>query len=121
MTRNNADFHGIKLSHSSVFGNYDIYAHLDGEEVGALSLGPDGTVYDINVDEYHQGKGIATAMWRHAQKLYQKGVIHVEPKHSSGTTTEGYRWAMSTGDPVPPRDPEMFGPGDEKLNWSGRK
>jgi GNAT superfamily N-acetyltransferase len=119
--RNNADFHGVKLSHQSVFGNHDIFAHLDGEEVGALSLGSDGTVHDVTVDRDHEGKGIATAMWNHAKSLYASGRIDVEPKHSSATTEEGYRWAMSTGDPVPPRDPEMFGPGDEKMDWSGRK
>ena len=121
MGRNKADFHGVKLSHYLEDGYVEINAHLDGEEIGHLVLEPSGRVGDIAVEDEHQSKGIATAMWRHAQNLHKQGVIKKEPKHSSGTTVEGYHWAMSTGDPVPPREMGMYGYGEEDQDWSGRK
>jgi GNAT superfamily N-acetyltransferase len=108
MGRNNADFHGVEFSHSEDDGFHTIEAHQNGEYLGFLALDPEGTVDDIGVQDKHQNKGIAKAMWNHAKHLHQNGVIPVRPSHSSGTTEAGYHFAMSTGDPVPPRDESMF-------------
>lgn len=123
MPRNNADFHGIKLTHELEGDGYTtVTASLNGEKVGHMVLDHRGTVDDIQVDDNHQRKGIATSMWRHAQDLHKKGVIPHPPAHSSGTTEKGYRWAMTTGDPVPPRSPEMFWDMSESDDpqWKGK-
>lgn len=120
--RNNADFHGVVITHSIDSGYVDIEAHLGGQRVGNLSLDRSGTVEDVQVDDEHQRKGIATAMWRYAHGLHARGEIPRRPSHSTNTTDEGYGWAMTTGDPVPPRDPEMlWDPSEAGLpKWQGR-
>ena len=108
MGRNNSDFHGLAFTHSEDEGHHIIEAHKNGEYAGFLELDASGTTYDVQVENKHQNKGVAKAMWSHAKRLHQNGVIPVRPSHSSGTTEEGYHFAMSTGDPVPPRDESMF-------------
>lgn len=123
MPRNNADFHGVEIRHEIDEDDYaTITAHLSGTEVGHLTLDDRGDVEDIQVDQAHQRKGIATAMWRHAQSLHRRGKIPNPPAHTGGTTEEGYKWAMTTGDPVPARHPEMFYDMSEssKPEWQGR-
>ena len=101
MGRNNADFHGLKLSHSLDDGYVDIAAHLNGEQVGFLSLEPSGRVEDMGVNDEHQQKGVGTAMWNHALKLHQSGQIPKPPKHSNYRTPEGDAFAKSVGGKIP--------------------
>jgi GNAT superfamily N-acetyltransferase len=125
MGRNNADFQGLAFSHQENDGHHIIEARQNGEYVGFLELDPQGVTHDIGVQDKHQNKGVGKALWNHAKQLHQQGIIPVGPKHSSGTTEEGYHFAMSTGDPVPPRDEGMFWDADEyrarKHEFQGRK
>jgi hypothetical protein len=87
------------------FGNYELRYHSEdmgerkprhfveayheGEKVGSLNwYGTTGTVGKIDVEDEHQRRGVATAMWDHAQSL--KGVR--KPKHSNDRTTQGDAW-----------------------------
>ena len=101
MGANNADFHGVELRHEIHQGGVDISAHLGDDWVGSLQLDKTGRVEDIQVDDAHQGKGIGTAMWRHAEKLHQAGQITNPPKHSNYRTYEGEFFARSVGGHLP--------------------
>lgn len=102
MTRNKADFHGIELRHEvDEDGFAEITAHLNGEQIGFLSLEPSGRVEDIQVEDEHQQKGIGTAMWRHAQALHKAKQIPSAPKHSNYRTPEGDAFARSVGGRLP--------------------
>jgi GNAT superfamily N-acetyltransferase len=125
MGRNNASFHGVTLSHEIHPGGVDIEASISGESVGYLQLDETGRVEDIGVHDKHQNKGVGKAMWNHAKTLHEQGLTSAKPRHSSGTTEDGYHFAMSTGDPVPPRDEAMFWDADEyrarKHKFQGRR
>lgn len=108
MTRNNADFHGATMSHEIHSGGTDITASLNGKEVGWLQLEPSGRVEDIQVANEHQGKGIGTAMWRHAEKLHHTGQIPNPPKHSDYRTYEGEFFARSVGGHLPKNTAEWI-------------
>ena len=134
MGRNNADFQGVTFKYSNKEipngapvtrpegGFHCITAHKGEDRVGILVLKKTGEIHNIDVEDAHQMQGIATGMWRHAQSLHRSGVIPVEPKHSPKTTDAGYGFAMSTGDPVPPRSDEMLRDGrhSSEDGWMGR-
>jgi GNAT superfamily N-acetyltransferase len=65
-------------------------------KIGWLQLFRDGTVEDVTVDERHQRRGVATALWNYAIECGYK------PKHSADRTTEGDSWAKSVGGYLPP-------------------
>lgn len=62
-----------------------------------------GEIYDIGVSKEHQRKGLATAMYRHAQKLSESNKDIPTPKHSETRTDEGEEWAKSLGEVLPKR------------------
>ena len=101
MGANNADFNGITLHHEIHPGGLDIEAHLNGEPVGSMQLEHSGRVEDINVTYKHQGKGIAKAMWRHAEMLHKTGQIPNPPAHSDYRTYDGEGFARSVGGHLP--------------------
>lgn len=69
-----------------------VEAHQGDQRVGALNwYGTTGVVGRIEVDPDHTRKGIATAMWDHAQSL--PGVK--KPKQSNDRTRQGEAWAKS--------------------------
>jgi GNAT superfamily N-acetyltransferase len=57
-----------------------------------------GNIEEIFVPEKHQRKGIATAMWNHAQQLSSETGI-TPPVHAPARTPEGDSWAKSVGGP----------------------
>lgn len=101
MGRNKADFHGANLSHEIHSGGVDISATIGKQNVGYLQLDETGKVEDIGVNKEHQGKGIGTAMWRHAEKLHATGQVPFSPKHSDYRTYEGEFFARSVGGHLP--------------------
>ena len=103
MTRNNADFHGITITHKVLHPEHKdnciwIYAnHPEHGEVGTLGLtnhmeGIGRLVGTVQVHPEFQRKGIATAMWNYAK---QQGF---EPKHSVMQSPQGKKWAEAVGD-----------------------
>lgn len=112
MGRNNANFNGYNVSYegpiySSLYGdgkNSEVLSvratHPDHGDVGHLYWHPrTGTIRDVLVQGDHQGKGIATEMYRVAQSV--KGVP--SPKHSQDRTTAGEAWAKKVGGRLPRR------------------
>lgn len=106
MTRNNADFHGITVSHEdNGDGELLITAnHPKHGEVGRMVLAPayghrhaGREILDVEVPEEHQRKGVATAMWNYA--LMQG----FNPEHSEERSDPGDAWAKSVGGVLPPR------------------
>lgn len=118
MTRNNAAFHGVTISHKieqpgttravDLGPDYEIQPHdkiwieanhPTGGKVGQLYLTGQGhggrVVGNIDVEPEFQRKGIATAMWNYAK---QSGF---QPAHSPQRTPAGEAWAKSTGDATP--------------------
>ena len=145
MGRNTSDFHGVTYNYKyipkeeSVVGGgsyrdlHEVTAHLDGKEIGYLQYetgkANDGLVFDIEVNQEHRRKGVATGMWKFAKELHAKGITDTDPWHSEDTTAAGYRWAMTTGDPVPERrydlaeedEAEGILPGPKDNDWQGRE
>lgn len=77
-----------------------VEAYHEGEKVGYMHwLGTTGRVLQIDVDDDHQRRGLATAMWNHANAL--KGVR--KPQHSNDRTNAGDAWARSVGGRLPRR------------------
>jgi hypothetical protein len=77
-----------------------VSAYHEGEKVGYLHWsGTTGRTYKIDVDDDHQRRGLATAMWNHANSL--KGVR--KPQHSNDRTDVGDAWARSVGGRLPRR------------------
>lgn len=71
--------------------------HPTAGHVGQLDYDPDnGIINVIYTSEEHRRKGVATAMWNHAQQ-HEK----VKPRHSPSMTEEGHAWARSVGGNVP--------------------
>ena len=67
-----------------------IGAHLGKQQVGWLDLDKGtGVVNEVYVKEKHQGKGIATGMWQHAQES------GLNPRHSDTRSESGDAWAQS--------------------------
>jgi GNAT superfamily N-acetyltransferase len=67
--------------------------HPDEGKVGHLLWHPNGEIQDVQVDEPHRRKGVATGMLEHAKTLKVK-----PPKHSELRTEEGDAWVQSLGD-----------------------
>lgn len=96
----------VRIRSSKVTGR--VQARVKGKRVGNMQLstsGPDvsriyaqGEVMGIGVTEKMRRKGVATAMWRHAEKTNMK------PIHSPIKTPDGEAWAktVSKGLKVPP-------------------
>jgi len=108
----NEEFHGARLdvryagvTSARPEGNgedaHAITAHSGGEEVGHLLIRMDGVIDSVGVLPEHQRRGVATAMWNHAQAL------GLSPRHSSKRTEEGHAWAKKVGGEVPPLDEEF--------------
>ena len=108
LTRNNADFHGITISHGEENSDGEIIItahHQEHGEVGRMVLGPphgnlsDGgrEVLNVEVPREHQRKGIARAMWNYA------GWTGLSPEHSRYRSDSGDAWARSVGGILPER------------------
>ena len=116
MTRNNADFHGYTFTHSPsepfLGGEYHKVTALDssGQEAGSLYWDKEsGRIRNINTNMAHRGKGVATGMYRFAQKLAAaSGGSIPSPEHSEERTEAGDAWARSVGGHLPENeyDPE---------------
>lgn len=67
-------------------------AIVDGTEVGYLVAHTSGLILNVEVDEDHQGEGIATRLYQYADAA--QGLYHVP---SWGRTEDGERWATRMG------------------------
>ena len=67
-------------------------AIIDGTEVGYLAAHTSGLILNVEVDEDHQGEGIATRLYQYADAA--QGLYHVP---SWGRTEDGERWATRMG------------------------
>jgi hypothetical protein len=106
MGANNADFHGIQLTHEYNDDYGDISSatvkavHPTEGEVGRMYLadedntgGKTHKVMNISVKEPHRRKGIATAMWKYAK------AVGLNPRHDYWEQSdEGAAWAKAVGD-----------------------
>jgi GNAT superfamily N-acetyltransferase len=66
--------------------------HKDEGKVGHLLWHPAGEILDVQVDEPHRRKGVATGMLDFAS-----GMNVTQPKHSELLTEEGESWARAVG------------------------
>ena len=72
--------------------------HLGGMAVINEPGSPDhGTIWGVEVAEKHQKKGLATAMYHHAQRQ------GIPIKHSEWRTDAGDAWAKKVGGTIPKR------------------
>jgi ribosomal protein S18 acetylase RimI-like enzyme len=79
--------------------NHRIIAQHKGRRVGKMEWDTGtGDIQGIEVHPRHQRKGIATAMWNHAQEVSGNSV-----GHSTIRSDEGDKWAQSVGGDIPPR------------------
>ena len=67
-------------------------AIIDGTEVGYLLAHTSGLILNVEVDDDHQGEGIATRLYQYADAA--QGLYHVP---SWGRTEDGERWATRMG------------------------
>lgn len=98
MGRNNADFHSVEISikgHEDLDSALDaggpwiIEAHKGKKRVGYLEGNTD--VKDVWVHPDHRRQGIASAMFRKAQKLgMEHGTIRTDAGEAWAKTTPGY-------------------------------
>lgn len=58
-------------------------------------------VLNVGVGEQFQRRGVATAMWNHAQSLASSNARIPAPKHSPDRTKAGDAWARSVGGRLP--------------------
>jgi hypothetical protein len=116
MGRNNSDFNGYNISYegpiySSLYGDgknsetLSVRAkHPEHGDVGHLYWHPrTGKIRDVLVQGEHQGKGIATQMYRVAQQTSESTKGVPSPKHSQDRTDAGDAWAKKVGGPRPRR------------------
>jgi hypothetical protein len=87
--------------------------HPEDGKVGELNwYGTTGTIHNIDVDEGHSRRGIATAMWNWGQQMSPK------PRHSGDRTTQGTEWAKSVGGPgLRRRQGATWTPDPEGSDW----
>jgi hypothetical protein len=120
MGRNLADFNGYKLTfsdgtrtqgyhsvgveHPTIEGLHEIRFNWH----TAASKTP-GKIEDLWLPEEHRGKGLATAMFRFAQKEHMLGNADTAPTHSADRTDAGDAWAKKVGGKLPKRNPNMIG------------
>jgi GNAT superfamily N-acetyltransferase len=64
-----------------------IEAHLNNRNIGYLRMRPGGQIEHVKVKRRHRRKGVATAMFRHAQ------AVGLNPKHSEVLSRKGRAWA----------------------------
>ena len=82
-------------------GNHKIIAQHKGGKVGELQWDPgDKQIQNIEVNPKHQRKGLATAMWDHANSLSHSGM---KLQHSPVRSDAGDAWAKSVGGYLPER------------------
>ena len=78
--------------------------HPEHGEVGHLYWHPrTGTIRDVLVSGEHQGQGIATQMYRMAQRAAATVKRVPQPKHSQDRTDAGDAWAKAVGGRLPRR------------------
>jgi len=83
-------------------GQYDnihvAWATVDDKEVGQMEwFKKGGVIRNIDVDESHQRKGIATGMWNAAHKVAKEQGL-ATPKHDADSISpSGMKWAYSVG------------------------
>ena len=84
--------------------------HPDHGDVGHLYWHPrTGTIRDVLVMGEHQGKGIATQMFKTAQETAATTRGVPAPKHSQDRTDAGDAWAKKVGGRVPRRSNRFEG------------
>lgn len=76
-----------------------VTAHAGDEQVGKL-VWTEQEIGNVEVAEAHRHKGLATAMFRHAQRLAGPGDKIPRPRHSDHLTPEGKAWAESVSGPL---------------------
>ena len=80
----------VQFSWKSTDEEHNIKARMGNKYVGWLDLDRGtGVVNNVYVKEEHQGKGIATRMWKLAQKA------GMNPAHSDTRSEAGDAWAHS--------------------------
>lgn len=87
---------------------HEVTATVDGKQVGYVWwMHKTSRIHDIKVEPDYRRKGIATALWREAQRvaLVTRGVK--PPRHSPGRTDDGDAWARSLGERLPARGAEF--------------
>jgi hypothetical protein len=120
MGRNLADFNGYKFKFydGNKLGTYHSVGveHPDFEdgtrvrfEWHTASSKTPGKINDLWIPEEHRGKGLATAMFRFAQKEHILGNADTAPVHSADRTDAGDAWARKVGGKLPKRNPDMIG------------
>lgn len=113
-TKNQLDGYKIKYEgpiYSSLYGdgkNSEVLAvsahHPEQGQIGHLYWHPrTGKIRDVLVTGEHQGKGIATEMFKTAQNTAATTKKVPTPKHSQDRTDAGEAWAKAVGGPRPRR------------------
>ena len=75
-------------------GNATIMGHVGDQPVGKMTLDPDGTVNGVTTHPAYYRRGIATALWSHAQDH------GLNPRHSDLQTDDGAAWAQTAPEMV---------------------
>lgn len=75
-----------------------------GGDLAYLDWEPSGELYYIKVPVEYRRQGLATKLWRSAQKFTSKSGLP-PLRHSRYRTNEGDAWAKSLGEKLPPRIP----------------
>lgn len=109
-------FGGYKVSYegpiySSLYGSapdnlvHSVRAtHPDHGDVGHFYWHPQtGEIKDVLVMGEHEGKGLASQMFRTAQQTAASNPKVPTPRHSADRTDEGDAWARKVGGALPPR------------------
>ena len=80
-------------------GLHEVTAYKGDDQVGELKWRADtGEIHNIEVEGHHQREGIATQMYKYAQRQRV-----IRPQHSAVRTEEGDLWAQSVGGKLPRR------------------
>lgn len=80
----------VQFGHTATDEEHKVHARIGKKQVGWLDLNKDiGVVNEVHVSPEHQGKGIATGMWKYAQ------AAGLNPNHSDTRSEEGDAWAHS--------------------------
>ena len=86
----NESLSSVQFGHTTTDFEHQVHARIGQEQVGQLDLDKNvGVVNDVYVKEEHQNKGIATGMWKYAQKA------GLNPAHSDTRSESGDIWAES--------------------------
>ena len=83
-------------SDSSGYCDHLVYAYLDKELVGTMSIDArDGVILDVFVEPDHRHGGVATALFNLASE-------HVDVEHCNERTPDGDAWARSLDSSLKP-------------------